>query len=407
MSSISGEHPPFTWFSAILHGLTLLPLWYCFTLMWWLPEGVKYVPGLVVLALLAFLANRGWRFKDATILQRQKAFLWAFWLWMVYSLVIFFWMGDSWTEVRGHLAAAIYVSVLAGLRLPARHLMILLAVCATGLISLSLWQFSQGVSRIHGFINANTYAAALGGLSVVVAGIATGIRNRWFQGGLAVLALLLASALFMTGTRGVSATFGLMAIAASVIFVIRSSHKLVTLVGAATLALILIPTGWLLMENRIDRTFHEVENLENSTSIGLRLEMWEAGFRVISESPVVGVGEGHYAIVDNLYDQGLISERLHDFQLDHFHNQLLDYTVKKGLTGALLFLALILAALQSVWRNRTFPAAPLAGVALTALYGGTSMSSVPFHHPETILLFFVTMTLLGNVTAKQPGSRLT
>jgi len=56
----------------------------------------------------------------------------------------------------------------------AKHLLILLAVCATGLISLSLWQFTQGVHRIHGFINANTYAAPLGGLSIVTAGIATG-----------------------------------------------------------------------------------------------------------------------------------------------------------------------------------------------------------------------------------------
>ncbi|MYL25280.1 MULTISPECIES: O-antigen ligase family protein [Halomonadaceae] len=405
MSSISGERPPFTWFSAILHGLTLLPLWYCFTLMWWLPEGVKYVPGLVVLALLAFVANRGWRFRDTTILQRHKAFLWAFWLWMAYSLVIFFWMEDSWTEVRGYLAAAIYISVIAGFRLSARHLFILLAVSATGLITLSLWQFTQGVPRIHGFINANTYAAALGGLSVVIACIATGARNRWVQSGLAVLALLLASALFMTGTRGVSATFCIIVVAASVILVIRSRQKLPALVGVAALSIVLIPTGWMLMEDRVERTFHEVENLEHSTSIGLRLEMWEAGFRVISESPIVGVGEGHYAIVDNLYEQGLISERLHRFQLDHFHNQLLDYTVKKGLIGVTLFIALILAALRSTWLNRAFPAALMAGLALVALYGGTSMSSVPFHHPETIFLFFLTMTLLGNVTEKEPGSQ--
>lgn len=324
---------------------------------------------------------------------------------MVYSLVIFFWMEDSWTEVRGYLAAAIYVSVIAGFRLSARHLLILLAVSATGLITLSLWQFTQGVHRIHGFINANTYAAALGGLSVVIACITTGARNRWVQGGLAALALLLASALFMTGTRGVSATFCLIAVAASVILVIRSRRKLPALLGVAALSLILIPTGWILMEDRIERALHEVENLEDSRSVGLRLEMWAAGARVISESPVVGVGEGHYAIVDGLYEQGLISERLHRFQLDHFHNQLIDYTVKKGLIGGLLFLVLILAALRSAWLNRTSPAAPWAGLALVALYGGTSMSSVPFHHPETIFLFFLTMALLGNVTEKEPGSR--
>ena len=405
MPLLPNQSPAATWHAAVLHGLTLLPLWYCFTLMWWLPEGVKYVPGLVVLALLAFVANRGWRFKDATILQRQKPFLWAFWLWMGYSLVIFFWMEDSWTEVRGYLAAAIYVSVIAGLRISARHLFVLLAVGATGLISLSLWQFIEGVPRIHGFINANTYAAALGGLSVVIAGVAIGVRNRWGQGGLAVLALMLASALFMTGTRGVAATFCLIAIAACVLVVIRARRKLAALAGVAVLASVLIPTGWLLMEDRIERALYEVENLEDSTSIGLRLEMWEAGARVIAESPVVGVGEGHYAIVDNLYEKGLISERLYRFQLDHYHNQLIDYTVKKGLIGGILFLALILAALHSVWCNRAFPAVPWAGLALVALYGGTSMSSVPFHHPETIFLFFVTMALLGNVTQKAPGSR--
>ncbi len=320
---------------------------------------------------------------------------------MVYSLMIFFWMEDSWTEVRGYLAAAIYVSVLSGLRLSQKHLFALLAVSATGLTILSLWQFMQGVDRIHGFINANTYAAALGSFSVVIACIATSVRNRWIQGGFAALALLMASALFMTGTRGVSLTFSLIAIAASIILIIRSRKKLSALLGIAFLSIVLIPIGGILMEDRIERSFHEVENLEQSTSIGLRLEMWGAGARVISESPVFGVGEGHYAIVDDLYEQALISERLHRFQLDHFHNQLIDYTVKKGLIGVILFLALILAALRSVWLNRAFPSAPLAGLALVALYGGTSMSSVPFHHPETIFLFFMTMTLLGNVTARE------
>lgn len=394
-----------TWCSTVLHGLTLLPLWYCFTLMWWLPEGVKYVPGLVVLALLAFVGNRGWRFKEGTIFQRHKAFLWAFWVWIAYSLVIFFWMEDSWTEVRGYLAAAIYVSLIAGLRLSARHLLVLLAVCATGLIILSLWQFSQGVTRIHGFINANTYAAALGGLCVVIAGIATGARNRWVQGGLAVLALLLALALFMTGTRGVSITFCLIAVAASVILVTRSHRKLHALLNVIVLSLVLIPAGWLLMEDRIERALHEVENLEHSTSIGLRLEMWEVGFRVISESPVIGVGEGHYVIVDQLREQGQISNRLNRFQLDHFHNQLIDYAVKKGLIGVTLFLTLIVAALRSTWLNQAFPGAPWAGLALVALYGGASVSGVPFHHPETIHLFFLTMTLLGNATASEPRSQ--
>lgn len=43
------------WYAYLLEGLILLPLWYCLTVMWWMPEGVKYVPGMIGVALLAFL----------------------------------------------------------------------------------------------------------------------------------------------------------------------------------------------------------------------------------------------------------------------------------------------------------------------------------------------------------------
>ena len=47
-----------SWGVTFLHSVTLLPLWYSFTFMWWLPDGVKYLPGLVMFALFGYCANR-------------------------------------------------------------------------------------------------------------------------------------------------------------------------------------------------------------------------------------------------------------------------------------------------------------------------------------------------------------
>ena len=56
--------------------------------------------------------------------------------------------------------------------------------------------FTQGVNRIHGFINANTSATSLVRLSVVIVCIAASVSNRWVQCGLVALTRLVASALF-------------------------------------------------------------------------------------------------------------------------------------------------------------------------------------------------------------------
>jgi O-antigen ligase len=373
--------------------------------MWWLPDGVKYLPGLVVLALLAYCANRSWHFKDIEILERQRAFLWIFWLWIAYSLFIFFWMEDSWTEVRGYLATALYVSVIAGMRVSLRPFIGLLSICAIGLVSLSFWQYLEGIDRIHGFINANTYAVVVGSLSILIVSLATCAKSYRISVSLFVLAALLAIALFMTGSRGVTISFGLTSILLYVYLVKKSKQKmLVSLSGVVLFSCFLMPAVWWFMQDRIAFAIEEIHALDESNSIGLRLQMWQVAMKVIPHSPMFGVGEGHYAIVQDLYENGMVSERLHAFHLDHFHNQIIDYAVKKGLVGVVLFVALIGSGVYVVWKNARFEYGKVTILALVSFFGFSSVASVPFHHPEATFLFFVMVSTLSAISEMPENS---
>lgn len=76
------------------------------------------------------------------------------------------------------------------------------------------------------------------------------------------------------------------------------------------------------------------------TSIGVRLQLWKAAFRLISENPVLGVGaEGFARSMDGLSTSGFITTLAAGYGKGEVHNEILAQTVRFGVFGLVSILA--------------------------------------------------------------------
>ena len=103
------------------------------------------------------------------------------------------------------------------------------------------------------------------------------------------------------------------------------------------------------VENRIHRTFYEIENYRktgnaNGFSLAMRLEFWETAFKIIQKNPIIGVGTGD--IKDAFQEQYKKDNSLLEEQYRRrSHNQYITFCATFGLIGLLIFIFFLLAPL--------------------------------------------------------------
>ncbi|KHT65304.1 hypothetical protein RJ45_02020 [Photobacterium gaetbulicola] len=150
--------------------------------------------------------------------------------------------------------------------------------------------------------------------------------------------------ILITETRGailpLSITSGLL-----LLVKIKESNQFKKLITTSLLGFIFTLTlSYGFVEARVNKTVAEIQSINKgdyNTSIGLRLQMWQASPDLISISPVFGLGDGHKQALKNLYNDGKIRYSLAKFSPGHYHNQFIDKAVKSGVIGLTLFLLII------------------------------------------------------------------
>ncbi|MBB3188804.1 O-antigen ligase family protein [Halomonas cerina] len=97
------------------------------------------------------------------------------------------------------------------------------------------------------------------------------------------------------------------------------------------------------VSDRVAKAVDDVEDyfLEGDTgsSVGLRLEMWQAGAWLFIEKPLLGWGEGRLeAARDDLVAQGRLNPGVSEY--DQLHSDIIDTAARRGLVGVATLLAL-------------------------------------------------------------------
>ena len=113
--------------------------------------------------------------------------------------------------------------------------------------------------------------------------------------------------------------------------------------------------------------------------------MWQAAGLIIKQSPLLGVGEKHIKLKQELADKGLISQSIVRFK--NYHNQYINDTVKYGIIGLLLLLSLILLPIYYFFKNNNAEKWP--GFLVVLIFVISALTYVPFKGGDTLLFYLI------------------
>ncbi|BFM21932.1 O-antigen ligase family protein [Gilvimarinus japonicus] len=271
--------------------------------------------------------------------------------------------------------------------------------------AMALWQmFVEDRVRAGGFMNPIQFgnlSLLMGGLCLTGIGWARQQRHAtlWWVA-LAVAALAGAVASLVSGARG-----GWLALPIMLILLYLGYRRYLPKRTLA-LALAVLAVGLVVLyftpqtgvQARIDRAVDDYQDysagVRMNSSVGMRLEMWNAGTRLAVQKPMLGWGESAYGqkltgMIDDDRSRVIISH------YDHVHSDSLDAFLRRGSLG--LFALLLVYAVPFTLFARKFVRGgvgdtyAVAGMILVASIATFGLTQAFFRHNSgvTVYLFYL------------------
>ena len=204
-----------------------------------------------------------------------------------------------------------------------------LGFAALALAAIGIWQYTHGANRLSDRIEATlSHYMTFSGLLLVVCLLFFGrtVEDRSVRAAASGVTLCLGATLLMTFTRNAYVGF----IAASLLFLaIRRPRWIWTAVPAGLLVYLLAPAG---IRLRLLSTFDPSDPTNRD-----RLDMAVAGFRMIRDHPVFGLG---LTLVKPYYPLYRVPNSLR-FRVPHLHDNVLQIAAESGLFAAGAYVAIV------------------------------------------------------------------
>lgn len=143
---------------------------------------------------------------------------------------------------------------------------------------------------------------------------------------------------------------------------------------------------------------NKVSHDKNTTSIGLRFEMWQVAYNVFTSAPILGVGKSAYlSYQKEEIKRGKVTSRLKDF--NQAHNAYLDAAARRGIVGLAGLLVFLLLPLIIAWRhvnseNSSIQAYAYSLVILSLSFLSYNLTQSMFNHNSGIIMFTMFMIIL-------------
>ncbi|WP_286221818.1 O-antigen ligase family protein [Marinobacter apostichopi] len=395
------------------NALWFLPVAYTMTALWWLPEGDKYFPAIVLLTLLLWgirkIALKSTGNTEQNFRQQKIAFAGAILLATLIFGVGYVQNDGSITQLRTLAALSIFAGLSVNASVRPKVLTTTILISGAAFTTICFFQyFAADMSRAHLHYNPIPFATGVATTLVIVLFLAITTKQKLVKTAALILTPLLIGSVAMTGTRGVALPILLILLALTLLFLYQRgrSHRIAT---AAIVAVFCVAsaTGAHLLQDRLNETMADLERVEsghNSGSIGLRLEFWSAALALAKLEPITGLGDRHKEQFQELAKQGKVNKAAANYAPYHYHNQYLDTLVKHGILGLCALLAILLmpAFLAfKYYRNNRFVFGSV--LSITFLYSIACLTDVPFNHPATISMFASSMIALLSVQPEMPA----
>ncbi|WEM42438.1 O-antigen ligase family protein [Photobacterium sp. DA100] len=198
---------------------------------------------------------------------------------------------------------------------------------------------------------------------------------------------LLAISIIITETRGaiIPLTVSSSILLLYKIFERNNIKKLITTSIFGTFFIISLSYGF--VEARVNATVAEIQSISEgnyNTSIGLRLQMWQASPELISINPIFGLGDNHKQELQRLYKAGKIDKSLAKYSPTHYHNQYIDKIIKSGVIGFILFLLAVYYPIYACFIKANENSNKECIIAITAAFSLICLTDSPFSQTFTL-----------------------
>ncbi len=229
----------------------------------------------------------------------------------------------------------------------------------TGLYVIRELQASGGTILRPGYIAGDSNYYATCALLVIpfamyFAWKSTSKRERWFCG---ISLFFILVAFTLASSRG-----GLIGLGVEIAYLVLCSGK--SRKAAIIVVLILLPLLLFAPASPLERMLHP--DYADELGSRIRWEFWKAGWRMIQNHPVTGIGLGNFTAFSNMVIAG--AGRRHGIAC----NTLLELTAELGIPGVLAYCMILWGALMSAGKLR---AEGKKSKNMSVLYTGEAMQS--------------------------------
>ncbi|MBY8159748.1 O-antigen ligase family protein [Vibrio fluvialis] len=376
----------------------LLPFAFSFAFMIWFEGASKVLVITTVISLLSFCISFRERLKITLIDNLRQPFHILIWVFTLFIFVQSVLHGVSSREIRALLCLSVIALYFPFRSIkPVYYQAILALGCVTIFANSIYFNIVLGLSRESGVINPIPYASISALLGLLSFHIALGTKSTKTKLLFGVFAILPVISLVLTESRGVWLAF---ACALLVLFFnkFRFTFKKVALLLILLSSVVFMLSGSF-VEQRIEQTRYEFEQIQKgnmNTSMGLRIQMWQAAVKLADGNWLLGLGNEHFEKLELLYKQNKVSKALYDYHPPHYHNQFIDSVVKSGLIGLVFLLLLLMLPLYLV--RHTNKNTKNIVTSVVVLYVVMGLTDAPFYNGQTFILYVLTMLILINTS---------
>ncbi len=267
-----------------------------------------------------------------------------------------------------------------------------------GLIVSVQYLLGYGGGRLSGMFNPNTFGdlAVLMTLFTIVGVKEESIKEfRW-----SLIALFFGVvAIVMSNSRGAILSFMIVLLLYAILMHkvlphMRKRSWIAVAVGVTTFITISLGVG--ITDKRVEIVQTQIEQWkigDNLTSsVGVRLEMYQSGIKAFLDSPLVGYGYRNSTAVASRYANQDAKEAI--YRYTHLHNEYLTNMVSAGIIGLLSLLILLgvplVSSIRVLHRDSIFPFA-LMGVLLVVGYAtlGVTHGMLEWEYENSFYIYFL------------------
>ena len=210
----------------------------------------------------------------------------------------------------------------------------------------------------------------------------------------------------LSGSRTPALSALLVSVAIIGVVLLKRTGVWKTLIILCLLAASLVfASSQLLIGDRMLDAVRNIESNKQSSSIGIRFELWRGALDGIMEEPIKGVGVGKH---NEYFESKLKSDPnyIHSSARNfiHLHNDILNATVWMGIPAALVFLSFIAWPLIFGWLYRRTIGGALCLIT-SCVFIINGFSNTPSIR-ATSLTLFLTMTIIGAAIAYYEKEKL-